>query len=994
MRLKAAILLSSAALAVGAAEFVVTNFTGSLHDAATYENAAVPGVDDVIVWTNIATHTLEEPLAVKGVRVNLANSPNQVTINGAALTIGESGVEHVKGTLTFRAPVILATNQTWNVPASGNSLNVADLSGPDFVLTTTGNGNVLYLGAVDVGEICCSNGPSFLRVDALLSATTYLRTYPSKTLYEDMSKDFDLRDVLPLSATTNLNGVLLIGRHAYNPQKLDVTVTLQSGDRLADSVENTADRSTARLDFGGHTLKNRGGEIDMRWSYAYTGAYRQYSGNAVFFYDFNAGILPETYQSTATVNNRPFEFYMGGGTFTARRMEIGCATDWSRPTHAVFAGGTTLLSNDTPYAGMAVALANGPTGTRVYRDPDARVEVTGDAVVNARGIWFGTYADTGAASSHATVTNGYGELLLTGGELYIGKSGIRTAPARWMPTADGTNTWVTLRMAGGQLGAAPVTDEAGGIYVPITLDGTNNTFACENMAGSGYSMYVYGPLLGTGGFTKTGAGALRVWGEHLATGKVTIAHGTLMYYNPAATSEVVRAETTLPAATFGWTADSLAGDAGTAVSSWGPTNVAAVGANTFAVSPLASLGITAPKISAETMNGHRTLAFNAADGSGLGMGGSSAATLLGSPTSMTWAFVFRTPTNATTFVNGGTGVTYIDNLSALFGRTYSSQQVAVLLRPDGSIGLGLKNADSVTAPFETVWAPQRDTRFNDPHVLFITWDGATDTYSITMDGYTQSNTLQTHFGSFANSAITIGMLDHRQRGSVKHSRNHFTGEIAEIRYYKNTVLTHEQRQQLGRELAERYGAPIYAYLTAEEKTNAVGLGAREYEIQKTARFTGGLKGDHELYLGEGQRIWGSGNVNSGLTLLSGAILDMAHDGDGLTFRNAKDYPPNTHGLTLDGGAIVRFAYHDDGVTSAPTTVSQLTLRGTNVIQVVSTDDQPAPRGIVFQAEESMTIEEGAAFVLEGARNATRVVVDAAAKTVSLETSLGTTIIFR
>ena len=43
MRLKAVLFLSSAALAAGAAEFVVTNFTGSLHDAATYENAAVPG---------------------------------------------------------------------------------------------------------------------------------------------------------------------------------------------------------------------------------------------------------------------------------------------------------------------------------------------------------------------------------------------------------------------------------------------------------------------------------------------------------------------------------------------------------------------------------------------------------------------------------------------------------------------------------------------------------------------------------------------------------------------------------------------------------------------------------------------------------------------------------------------------------------------------------------------------------------------------------------
>ena len=253
MRLKAVLFLSSAALAAGAAEFVVTNFTGSLHDAATYENASVPGVEDIIVWTNIASHTLEEPLAVKGVRVNLANSPNQVTIYGATLSIGESGVVHEKGTLSLRAPVVLATNQTWNVPTSGNSLNVADLSGPDCVLTTTGSGNVLYLGPVDVREICCSNAPSFLRVDASLSATTSVRTYPNKTLYEDMSKDFDLPDVLPLAASTNLNGSLMLGRFAYNPQKLDVTVTLRPGDRLADSVEDTADRQTARLDFGGPT---------------------------------------------------------------------------------------------------------------------------------------------------------------------------------------------------------------------------------------------------------------------------------------------------------------------------------------------------------------------------------------------------------------------------------------------------------------------------------------------------------------------------------------------------------------------------------------------------------------------------------------------------------------------------------------------------------------------------------------------------------------------
>ena len=65
-----------------------------------------------------------------------------------------------------------------------------------------------------------------------------------------------------------------------------------------------------------------------------------------------------------------------------------------------------------------------------------------------------------------------------------------------------------------------------------------------------------------------------------------------------------------------------------------------------------------------------------------------------------------------------------------------------------------------------------------------------------------------------------------------------------------------------------------------------------------------------------------------------------------------------------------------------------------MIQVVSSDDKPAPRGVVFEARESITVEEGATFTLEGVGNATRVVVDPTAKTVRLETSVGTTIIFR
>ena len=993
MRLKAVLFLSSAALAAGAAEFVVTNLTGSLNDPATYENAAVPGADDVIVWPEAAVNTLDAPLAVKGLRTATDSVYKSVDVSGETLSIGADGVTLNKGVISLDCPVVVTADQTWNIVNGGNNMDLRrTVSGPGRTVTTAGNGNLLLFGAFDVAELSVSNPDTYLRTNFSLSPNARVSMVPKKFIHEDLSADARLTDVLPASALTNVNGILEFGRHTYNPQAAGVTLTLQAGERIANTVESSSDRATARIDFGGHVLENDGGEIDMRWCYAYTGAFRQRAGRASFFYDFVAGIRPE---DTAAVNVRPFAFLIEGGTLSARRMEIGCAADWSRPTRAVFAGGTTLLNSATAYAGIALALANGPAvdTKKVYGNPDARIEVTGDAVVKARGIWLGTYPDTGAATAHSSVTNGYGEILLTGGSLYVGTAGIRPAPARWAETADGTNTWTTLRMAGGRLGSDTGTDSSCNVYLPMTFDGTDNVIACENADGAGLDMHLRGPLLGDGGFTKTGSGALRVSGPHVATGKVMVANGTLMYYNPAAEAEVVRTEVEVPAATFGWTADSLAGDAGTAVDSWAPTNVASAGGNTFNTSSLSSLGITAPTISETAMNGHRTLAFDAASCTGIGMGGVNARSLLGSPTSMTWMFVFRTPTNAPVFNNDGNG--FANKLSALFSRTYSSQKIAALLRTDGSVGLGIRNAKDGVVPFETVWAPQRDTRFNDAHVFFFTWNGSDDSFTVTMDGYTQSSTLQNSLGNFTDSAVTIGMFDHCMRDSqtTRHA-NHFTGEIAEIRYYRNAALTVEQRAQIGRELAERYGAPTYAYLTAEEKVNAVGLGAREYEIRKTANATGGLKGDHELYLGEGQRIWGSGNVNSGLTLRKGAILDMAHPGDGLTFNNSTTYPPNTHGLTLDGGAIVRFAYHADGVTSAPTLPTKLTLRGTNVIQVVSSDDNPAPRGVVFEARESITVEEGAAFTLEGVGNATRVVVDSTAKTVRLETSVGTMIIFR
>ena len=153
MHLKTSLIIFSAALTAGAAEFVVTNFTGSLHEAATYENNAVPGVDDVIVWTNAAMHTLESPLAVKGFRENLASMYDDVKISGEPLTLGESGV--VQGDI------------------KAGSLTVAG--------TVTGNGHLQRRGCV-LQKI----GAVVLQMSALLLAGSHPGTAGRKNLAEPL----------------------------------------------------------------------------------------------------------------------------------------------------------------------------------------------------------------------------------------------------------------------------------------------------------------------------------------------------------------------------------------------------------------------------------------------------------------------------------------------------------------------------------------------------------------------------------------------------------------------------------------------------------------------------------------------------------------------------------------------------------------------------------------------------------------------------------------
>ena len=102
----------SAALTAGAAEFVVTNLTGSLNNPATYENAAVPGADDVIVTDlpgiySLSPYSPEEMVA----RLYLAEENPDVILNIVDASNLERNLYLTTQLLELGIPVVVALNK-------------------------------------------------------------------------------------------------------------------------------------------------------------------------------------------------------------------------------------------------------------------------------------------------------------------------------------------------------------------------------------------------------------------------------------------------------------------------------------------------------------------------------------------------------------------------------------------------------------------------------------------------------------------------------------------------------------------------------------------------------------------------------------------------------------------------------------------------------------------------------------------------------------------
>jgi rhamnogalacturonan endolyase len=219
--------------------------------------------------------------------------------------------------------------------------------------------------------------------------------------------------------------------------------------------------------------------------------------------------------------------FIVAGTGTATADTIGLGTGNSTGAMSIEGNGS-LLATGVVTLGNQVTGGRGGVlrvlgnGTFTSTEPTLGVLLCRTSGTNANNVASATF--TGGVSTvekitlgfDSTVTAGSATVTLNGGALYVGAGGIVKNGAAGMAT--------NLAFGSGILGAKADWSTA----LAVTLPASGNVaIKAADAAGAAHDITLGGPLTGTGGFTKTGAGALALGGASTFSGPVSVNGGLL-----------------------------------------------------------------------------------------------------------------------------------------------------------------------------------------------------------------------------------------------------------------------------------------------------------------------------------------------------------------------------------------------------------------------------------------------------------------------------------
>lgn len=407
-------------------------------------------------------------------------------------------------------------------------------------------------------------------------------------------------------------------------------------------------------------------------------------------------------------------------------------------------------------------------------------------------------------------------------------------------------------------------------------------------------------------------------------------------------------QASVPAPVAVWNPDGLSGTPGTTVTSWTSTN----GARSFSSVTARNVHswATSPTIGTETLNGYKTLYFDAVSNH-LALTGSS--NPVSGSTNMTVAVVLRPHGRG-----AGTSTDWRYN-AFVVGQSYMSgvgQQWAVAY-PTNALLRGCVGTQDAPSLWSRIDADVPLFYDNQAHVAIMTLKGG-ESVSINIDGAVKTTTNQ--IPAAAGIKQTRILL-----GASEDSVYLFKGVIAEMRFWRE-ALTLEQQRTLGTELARKYGLPEDGYVSAQGP-----FASREVNIADGAVFDAGY-----YRVQAGQVFRGGGDVAAVLKLSADAVIESG-PAAALT----------VNGLVVEAGGVLRWSCGADG-SHAPTQVSgDVSLpQGTVLVEIDAANN--APQGVLLQYAGTL-VDNGAVWEISGGRSTTKIVHDVANKRLKISTMTGT-----
>jgi len=714
----------------------------------------------------------------------LSNLTANVTISGAALTLGEGGVSpggkvSPKYYTYFECPVVISRDQDWY---SINGQAVAIMSGitGEGTLTTRNyqnepTGLFVVKSLLDAPWNAHASQMSLAESGAAVGGDVSVGWSCKLTVAQSAGATVSSGSAKPFSSFFKTgrvanDGLLKFGTDIGNM----ANVLFESADSITGGETSTIGENALLADTGAVEVlgkfKMTGGAISNVNVRLVGGDFIQ-EGGSVYMRQGMSGADGVDY-------GQRFLFSGAGATADVGHVSLGLRNSENVPNWFIVSNGTVRVRD---YIQL--------TSSSTSRGANTHLDVAGGTFETA-GVRFGGHAD-------AIVTNACAAVNVTGGEVSVGAGGISLDSGSWESgLADELQgAWYKIWLSGGLYRAVASHSNTSAIAIEgereISVDG-------------GVTMTQVGMLSGPGSVTKTGAGTLSLPQICAWTGTTTVAAGTLVASGGIVTPE--------PYIVF--RADDLALSDGASVTEWKSVSVDGTHTNAFTEAIANAVNIPAlPQYRANRFGGHSAVVFNGTN-QGLAMtGGSSDSSSDASPTSgatnLVVAVVFRATSgsgskDASAFAAGG-----------IVGQCYGAPNThwALGTSVDGAVGGGISAGQG--SP-KSVWSGAPGVFDENSHVAFFSWS-AGGKVRVNLDGTWTEAADDTMADRITRNRMLVGVSEGINGGSL----SYFGGEIAEIRFYRNKTLTDDEIGLVGLVLAAEYGARYVPSSRAEQETSAV-----------------------------------------------------------------------------------------------------------------------------------------------------------------------------